>query len=69
MSLNFFNSKTQKTDATLSFQAVLESLDGRDDSSDCLKIDEFVQQENIHLRQHQGKKRFLFLLYDMKSDI
>lgn len=62
MSLNFFKTKTQKTDATLSFQAVLDSLDTKVDTADTLKIDRFVQQENIHLRQHQGKKDIVFFL-------
>lgn len=61
MSLNFFKTKTQKTDATLSFQAVLDSLDKKVDAADTLKIDQFVQQENIHLRQHQGKKHIVLL--------
>jgi hypothetical protein len=57
MSLNFFKTNPQKTDATLKFKSILENLNEKSDissSSSPLNIDQFIQQGNIHLRQHQG---------------
>jgi hypothetical protein len=68
MSLNFFKTKAQKTDATLQFQTVVDNLNKSRDL-DVLNIDQFVQQENIHLSQHQGKnsswnmKKFIVYLF------
>lgn len=57
MSLNFFKSTPQKTDATLQFNSVLDNLNEKRDVKP-LNIDEFIQQENINLRSHQGKILF-----------
>ncbi|KAG2200080.1 hypothetical protein INT47_007725 [Mucor saturninus] len=51
MSLNFFASKTQKTDATLSFKSVLDSITNNKALAP-LDIDAFIQQEDIHLGSH-----------------
>jgi hypothetical protein len=54
MSLNFFTSNAQKTDAKLTFKSVIDNLTENQDISTPLDIDQFIQQENIQLGQHQG---------------
>ncbi|GAA5799282.1 hypothetical protein HPULCUR_004692 [Helicostylum pulchrum] len=55
MSLNFFKSTPQKTDASLEFKTVLSNLKEKNDTTP-LDIDKFIQHENINLGSHQGKE-------------
>ncbi|KAG2232759.1 hypothetical protein INT48_001113 [Thamnidium elegans] len=52
MSLNFFKSTPQKTDASLEFKTVLSNLKEKNDTTP-LDIDKFIQQENVNLGSHQ----------------
>ena len=54
MSLNFFKTEATKTDASLSFQTILDNLNTHEEPI-VLDVDTFVQQENIDLGQHQSK--------------
>lgn len=56
MSLNFFKTKPNKTDASLDYKAVIGNLHVMDTAAANLDIDQFIQAENILLGKHQGKK-------------
>lgn len=55
MSLNFFKTKPEKTDASLDYKAVVANLHAMDSTAASLDMDQFVQAENILLGKHQGK--------------
>lgn len=54
MSLNFFKSKPEKTDASLSYHSVIQSLNETTLSAP-LNIDKFIQSENIKFSRNQGE--------------
>ncbi|CAO0791001.1 unnamed protein product [Mucor circinelloides] len=53
MSLNFFKTKSEKTDASLDYKSVLDNLHVMENTTSSLDIDHFVQTENILLGRHQ----------------
>ncbi|GAN01681.1 hypothetical protein MAM1_0010c01115 [Mucor ambiguus] len=53
MSLNFFKTKPEKTDASLDYKAVIDNLHAMDTTAARLDIDQFIQAENILLGKHQ----------------
>ncbi|KAL9540637.1 hypothetical protein MBANPS3_009572 [Mucor bainieri] len=53
MSLNFFKTKPEKTDASLNYKAVIDNLHVMDATAASLDIDRFIQAENILLGKHQ----------------
>ncbi|KAL7321041.1 hypothetical protein PS15m_000861 [Mucor circinelloides] len=53
MSLNFFKTKSEKTDASLDYKSVLDNLHVMDKTTASLDIDQFVQTENILLGRLQ----------------
>lgn len=56
MSLNFFKSTSQKTDASLEYKTILSNLKEKNDTAP-LDIDKFIRQENINLGSQQGKRK------------
>lgn len=57
MSLNFFKTNPEKTDASLDYKSVLDNLNDMDNTTTSLNIDQFIQNENILLGKHQGNAR------------
>lgn len=57
MSLNFFKTNPEKTDASLDYKSVLDNLNVMDNTTASLNIDQFIQNENILLGKHQGNAR------------
>jgi hypothetical protein len=57
MSLNFFKTNPEKTDASLDYKSVLDNLNVMDNTITSLNIDQFIQNENILLGKHQGNAR------------
>lgn len=62
MSLNFFKKESKKTDASLSYGEIINNLRSIDNSNFSINVDQFIQSENINLRQHQGKFSLITLL-------
>jgi hypothetical protein len=55
MSLNFFKSKPEKTDASLSYNEVLQNLKLNETTTTSpLNIDQFIQSEGIQFSRNQG---------------
>lgn len=57
MSLNFFKTNPEKTDASLDYKSVLDNLNVMDNTATSLNIDQFIQNENILLGKHQGNAK------------